>query len=190
MEKNRLESFSDGVIAIIITIMVLQLGIPKSGDISALYPVLPVFLGYILSFTYVGIYWNNHHHLLKALHSVSGSILLVNLMLLFWISLMPFTTAWMAENHFSVVPTILYGIVLLMASFSFYLLQREIIKVEGEDSELKRAIGQKRKERISLILYITAIAITFIQPHISQAIYLSVALFWLIPDRRIERIVD
>ncbi|MCL2687323.1 MAG: TMEM175 family protein [Methanobrevibacter sp.] len=190
MEKNRLESFSDGVLAIIITIMVLQLGIPTSAELSAIYPIIPVFLGYVLSFMYVGIYWNNHHHLLKALHTVSGKILLVNLVLLFWVSLMPFTTAWMAENHFEAWPTVFYGIVLAMASLSYYFLQREIIKVEGEDSDLKKAIGHRRKEKISFILYIVAISLALMEPHFSQLLYLTVALIWIIPDRRIEKILE
>jgi len=190
MEKNRIESFSDGVLAIIITIMVLQLGIPTSAELSALYPVIPIFLGYMLSFIYVGIYWNNHHHLLKTLHTVSGKILLVNLVLLFWVSLMPFTTAWMAENYFEAWPTVFYGIVLLMASISYYFLQREIIKIEGKDSDIKKAIGHKDKEKISCIFYIIAISIALFEPHISQILYLAVALIWIIPDRRIEEILE
>lgn len=190
MNKNRLESFSDGVIAIIITIMVLQLGIPHSPELSALYPIIPIFLGYILSFIYVGIYWNNHHHLLQTLHNVSGEILWINLMLLFWLSLFPFTTAWMAENHFQTWPTALYGIVLLMAAISFYLLQRQIIKNEGEKSILKKALVHNYKEKISAICYVLAIGFALFIPHISQVLYVLVAVLWFVPDRRIERIMN
>lgn len=190
MEKNRLESFSDGVLAIIITIMVLQLGVPQGTDISDLYPVIPIFLGYVLSFIYVGIYWNNHHHLLQAANKVSGSILWINLILLFWLSLFPFTTAWMAENHFTPWPTALYGIVLLMAAVSYLALQNQIMKNEGENSKLKQAVGKNYKGKISLICYIAAICFALILPQISQLLYVIVALLWLIPDRRIEKILD
>ncbi|MBZ9571254.1 DUF1211 domain-containing protein [Methanobrevibacter sp. TMH8] len=190
MDKNRLESFSDGVLAIIITIMVLQLGVPNSSEMTALYPVIPVFLGYVLSFIYVGIYWNNHHHLLKTLHQVSGSILWANLILLFWISLFPFTTAWMAENHFTTWPTILYGIVLLMAAIAYNILEKLIIKNEGEESELKQAVGKDRKGKISILLYLIGIFTAFFWPHLSQIFYVIVAIIWLVPDRRIERILD
>lgn len=190
MNKNRLESFSDGVIAIIITIMVLQLGIPHSSELNALYPLIPIILGYVLSFIYVGIYWNNHHHLLQTLNNVSGKILWINLLFLFWLSLFPFTTSWMAENHFKTWPTILYGIILLMAALSFYLLQHEIIKSEGKKSILKKAVGHNYKEKTSLICYILAIGFAFVIPHISQILYILVALFWFIPDRRIEKILN
>lgn len=189
MDKNRLESFSDGVLAIIITIMVLQLTVPTSPELTALYPVIPVFLGYVLSFIYVGIYWNNHHHLLKALHTVSGTILWANLILLFWISLFPFTTAWMAENHFATWPTVLYGIILLMAAISYNILETQIIKSEGEESDLKKALGKDRKGKLSLLLYIIGISIALSWPHVSQLLYVIVALLWMVPDRRIERIL-
>lgn len=190
MDKNRLESFSDGVLAIIITIMVLHLNVPTSGEITALYPVIPVFLGYVLSFMYVGIYWNNHHHLLKTLHKVSGGILWANLILLFWISLLPFTTAWMAENHFETWPTILYGIVLLMASIAYFVLEKQIIKNEGEKSELKKAVGKDTKWKISAVLYVIGLLVAFFEPHLSQIFYVTVALLWLVPDRRIERVLE
>jgi len=189
MDKNRLESFSDGVLAIIITIMVLQLGIPKGSEITALYPIIPILLGYVLSFIYVGIYWNNHHHLLKTLHNVSGSILWANLILLFWISLFPFTTAWMAENYFASWPTALYGMVLLMAAISYIFLQKLIIRTEGEKSKLKIAIGHDYKGKITIILYSIGICVALISPHFAQVFYVIVALIWLIPDRRIEKIL-
>jgi len=190
MDKGRLESFSDGVLAIIITIMVLQLGIPESSEITALYPIIPIFLGYVLSFIYVGIYWNNHHHLLKATHTVSGTILWINLILLFWISLFPFTTAWMAENLFTSLPTALYGIVLMMAAISYFILQRQIIKSEGEESVLSKALGEKHRGKITLGLYFIAICVSLILPHVSQLLYFIVALIWLLPDRRIENFLD
>ncbi|KZX17570.1 TMEM175 family protein [Methanobrevibacter filiformis] len=190
MERNRLESFSDGVLAIIITIMVLELGVPKSPDISSLYPIIPIFLGYILSFIYVGIYWNNHHHLFQTLHKVSGTLLWVNLILLFWLSLLPFTTAWMTENHFAPLPTMLYGIVLLMASSSYFILEKQIIKTEGKNSKLKQAVGNDTKGKLSIVVYLIAISFALIHPLISQILYLIVAIFWIIPDRRIERVLD
>ena len=190
MNKNRLESFSDGVIAIIITIMVLQLRVPLSADISALYPLIPIFLGYVLSFIYVGIYWNNHHHLLKTVTRVSGGMLWANLIFLFWISLFPFTTAWMSENHFSSSPTALYGIVLLMAAISYLFLQRQIIKTEGNESALKIAIGHDYKGKITILLYSIAICVALAFPRVAQLLYVIVALIWLIPDRRIERTLD
>jgi len=190
MNKNRLESFSDGVLAIIITIMVLQLNVPKSSDIAALYPIIPVFLGYVLSFIYVGIYWNNHHHLLKASNHVTGAMLWANLALLFWLSLFPFTTAWMAENHFASWPTALYGVVLLMASIFYFVLQKQIIKADGEKSTLQTAIGQNRKGKITIILYVIAICTALIWPHLAQTIYVIGAVIWFIPDRRIERVLS
>jgi uncharacterized membrane protein len=187
MGKSRLEAFSDGVIAIIITIMVLEMKVPHSGSMESLRPLLPVFLSYVLSFLYVGIYWNNHHHMLYACKTVSASVLWANLHLLFWLSLFPFATGWMGENHFEAVPSALYGVVLLMAGGAYLLLQRAIIASEGEVSVLKRAVGADWKGKLSPVLYLGAIAFTFWSPWVSQAIYASAALLWLVPDRRIER---
>jgi uncharacterized membrane protein len=186
MGKSRLEAFSDGVIAIIITIMVLEMKVPRGGSLEALAPLLPVFLSYVLSFVYVGIYWNNHHHMLYACTKVSGAVLWANLHLLFWLSLFPFATGWMGENHFAAVPSALYGVVLLMAAGAYLVLQRSIIASEGESSVLKRAVGNDWKGKLSAVLYVIAIAVTFWSPWAAQAIYVSVALLWLVPDRRIE----
>lgn len=185
--KNRLEAFSDGVLAIIITIMVLELKVPHGDTIEALVPLVPVFLSYVLSFTYVGIYWNNHHHMLSAVQHVSGVILWVNLLLLFCLSLFPFSTAWMGENHFAPVPTAVYGVVLLSAALAYFALQRAIIADQGPDSVLKRAVGRDRKAKASLILYLAAIVLSFAASWLAQVLYLVVALVWLVPDRRIER---
>lgn len=190
MEKYRLESFSDAVLAIIITIMVLELGVPQGSDISALFPIIPIFMGYVLSFIYVGIYWNNHHHLLQTVHNVSRGILWANLFLLFWLSLFPFTTAWMTENYFAPWPTVLYGVVLLMAAVAYPILQSQIIKTEGEHSKLKQAVGRDFKGKVSIVCYLIAISVALIFPIIAQALYVIVALLWLIPDRRIERVLD
>jgi len=187
VEKNRLEAFSDGVIAVIITVLVLELKVPHSDRIEALLPIVPTFLSYVLSFIYVGIYWNNHHHMLHASARVSGGVLWANLLLLFWLSLFPFTTAWMGENHFGALPTALYGFVLLMAALSYWLLQHTIIAAEGPASFLKGALGADWKGKVSPFLYAIAIAAAFVAPKISQAIYVGVALVWLVPDRRIER---
>jgi uncharacterized membrane protein len=189
MGKARLEAFSDGVIAILITIMVLELKVPHGENLAALLPLLPVFLSYVLSFVYLGIYWNNHHHLLLASRVVTGPILWANLHLLFWLSLIPFTTGWMGENHFAAAPTALYGLILLMAALAYWLLQRLIIAAQGEDSLLQKAIGSDWKGRLSPVLYLIAIPAAFRAQWISQAIYVLVALFWLVPDRRIERIL-
>ena len=186
MGKSRLEAFSDGVIAIIITIMVLELKVPHGVSLESLAPLLPVFLSYVLSFVYVGIYWNNHHHMLYACSKVSGSILWANLHLLFWLSLFPFATAWMGENHFAAVPSAVYGVVLLMAGGAYFVLQQTIIASEGESSLLKRALGDDWKGKLSPVLYMIAIAVTFWSPWVAQAIYVSVALLWLVPDPRIE----
>jgi len=187
--KGRLEAFSDGVLAIIITIMVLELKVPHGTSLDALVPLIPVFLSYVLSFVYVGIYWNNHHHMLHATHSVSGPVLWANLHLLFWLSLFPFTTAWMGENSFAATPTAVYGIVLLMAAIAYWLLQQAIIASEGESSVLKTAVGTDWKGKASPLLYLLAIASTFWSPWLAQGIYVVVALMWLVPDRRIERVL-
>jgi uncharacterized membrane protein len=191
MEKNRLEAFSDGVLAIIITIMVLEMKVPHGSDWAALKPLLPVFLSYVLSFIYLGIYWNNHHHLLKACHRVNGGILWANLHLLFWLSLLPFVTGWMGENHFTSLPSAMYGAVLLLAAIAYYILQTLIVAEQGGGkSKLAEAIGQDWKGKLSPVLYGAGIATSFIRPWVAGCIYASVALMWLVPDRRIERVVD
>src|SRR6266513_1102297 len=187
MKTTRLEAFSDGVLAIIITIMVLELKVPHAVELAALKPVLPVLLSYVLSFIYLGIYWNNHHHLFQAAREVSGGILWANLHLLFWLSLFPFTTGWMGENHFTAVPTALYGLVLLMAAIAYYLLQQAIIRAQGQDSILKKAIGRDWKGKLSPVLYIVAIVATLRSSWIAQAVFVVAALIWFIPDRRIEK---
>lgn len=187
MGKGRLEAFSDGVLAIIITIMVLELKVPHGADLAALVPLLPLFLSYVLSFIYVGIYWNNHHHLLHAAKRVSGRVLWANLILLFWLSLLPFATGWMGENHFEAMPSALYGLVLLLAAMSYYWLQQSIIAADGPDSLLKRALGSDWKGKASPLLYIVGIALSFWLRWAALAIYVLVALMWLVPDRRIER---
>jgi len=187
MPKGRLEAFSDGVIAIIITIMVLEMKVPHGGRLEDLAPLLPVFLSYVLSFVYVGIYWNNHHHMLHACTAVNGAILWANLHLLFWLSLFPFTTGWMGENHFTRLPTTLYGVVLLMAAIAYLVLQQAIIRAQGQGSVLKKAIGRDWKGKLSLLLYIVAIVTTVRTSWIAQAILVIAALIWLIPDRRIEK---
>jgi uncharacterized membrane protein len=187
MNKGRLEAFSDGVIAIIITIMVLDLKVPHGDSFAALKPTIPIFLMYVLSYVYVGIYWNNHHHMLHASGKVTGAILWANLHLLFWLSLIPFTTAWMGENHFTSAPSALYGSVLLMAGVAYLILQQLIIAAQGTQSLLKTAIGSDWKGKASPFLYALAIICSFWSPVTSQAIYALVALLWLIPDRRIER---
>ena len=189
MGKTRLEAFSDGVLAIIITIMVLELKVPHGDGLLALKPVLPVFLGYVLSFIYVAIYWNNHHHLMHTVDHVSASILWANMHLLFWLSLIPFATAWMGENHFSATPTALYGFILLMAGFAYWLLQRTIIRSHGNESVLAKAIGNDVKGYGSMLSYAIAIPLAFHQELLADAIYVLVALWWLIPDRRIEHAV-
>jgi uncharacterized membrane protein len=190
MEKNRLEAFSDGVIAIIITIMVLELKVPHGDGFEELLPLWPVFLSYVLSFMYIGIYWNNHHHMLQASKRVSGSVLWANLVLLFWLSLFPFATAWMGENHFAAKPSAVYGLVLLMAAISYSVLQRTIIAVEGPSSLLKVAVGADWKGKASVILYLLGIAAAFSLRGLALAIYFINALVWLIPDRRIEKAME
>ena len=190
MGKNRLEAFSDGVIAILITIMVLEMKVPHGQTLEALTPVLPVFLSYVLSFVYIGIYWNNHHHMLHAVHKVTGPILWANLHLLFWLSLMPFSTGWMGENHFTALPTALYGAVLLMAAIAYWILQQLIIASQGPGSLLKTAVGRDWKGKVSPLAYLTAIPLAFWQGWISLTLYVVVALMWLVPDKRIERVMD
>jgi uncharacterized membrane protein len=189
MNKGRLEAFSDGVIAIIITIMVLDLKVPHGAGFEALKPLVPVLLMYVLSFVYVGIYWNNHHHMLHACGKVTGGILWANLHLLFWLSLVPFATAWMGESHFTAAPSAVYGFVLLMAGVAYWILQELIIAAQGAHSVLKEAIGQDWKGKASPVSYLLAIVCAFWSPPVSQAIYIFVALLWLIPDRRIERVI-
>jgi TMEM175 potassium channel family protein len=189
MGKNRLEAFSDGVIAIIITIMVLELKVPHGEDIQTLLPLIPVFLSYVLSFVYLGIYWNNHHHMLHAVQTVTGSMLWANLHLLFWLSLIPFATGWLGENHFASAPSALYGFVLLMAGIAYLILQRLIIASQGPDSIVKKAIGNDWKGKLSAVLYAVAILFAFWWDWISLALYVVVALLWLIPDRRIEHVL-
>ena len=190
MDKGRMEAFSDGVLAIIITIMVLELRIPHGTDAAALRPLVPVLLSYILSFVYLGIYWNNHHHMLHVTHRVGGTILWANLHLLFWLSLVPFVTGWMGENHFAPMPTALYGFVLLMAGIAYFLLERAILAREGQDSVLRAAVGRDLKGKISPLLYLIAIPAAFVHQAIAGAIYIGVALMWLVPDRRIERMLE
>jgi len=189
MGKNRLEAFSDGVIAIIITIMVLELSVPQGENLEALTPLIPVFLSYVLSFLYLGIYWSNHHHMLHTLETITGPLLWANLHLLFWLSLIPFATGWMGESHFAPTPTALYGVVLLMNAIAYTILQSAIIASQGRDSLLKRAVGNTWKEKVSTALYVTAIPAAFLSPWISQAVFVFVALIWLVPDRRIERVL-
>ena len=189
MPTGRLEAFSDGVFAIIITIMVLELKVPHGESIDVLAPMVPVFLSYVLSFVYLGIYWNNHHHMLHATHRVTGPMLWANLHLLFWLSLVPFATGWMGENHFAPTPTALYGVVLLMAAIAYYILQQLIIASQGPDSLLKKAVGGDWKGKLSPVLYILAIPLAFLSEWISLALYVLVALIWLVPDRRIEHVL-
>ncbi len=189
MRTGRLEAFSDGVIAIIITVMVLEMKVPRGEELGALLPVLPVFLSYVLSFIYLGIYWNNHHHMLHLARKATGGILWANLHLLFWLSLIPFTTGWMGENHFAAAPAALYGLVLLMAAIAYFLLQQRIIASQGPDSLLKKAVGGDWKGKLSPILYAIAIPMAFWYQWASLGLYVLVALLWLIPDRRIEKIL-
>lgn len=188
MGKTRLEAFSDGVLAIIITIMVLEMKVPHGEDVSALKPLIPVFLSYVLSFVYLGIYWNNHHHMLHTVQLVTGSILWANLHLLFWLSLFPFVTGWMGENHFAPAATALYGVVLLLAAIAYWVLQRAIIASQGSNSLLAKAIGSDVKGKLSPVLYAVAIPVAFFEQWIAGCIYILVALMWLVPDRRIERV--
>jgi uncharacterized membrane protein len=186
MGATRLEAFSDGVMAILITIMVLELKVPHGEDLQALAPLLPVFLSYVLSFVYLGIYWNNHHHMLHMCQAVTGAILWSNLHLLFWLSLIPFATGWMGENHFAALPTALYGVVLLMAAIAYVILQQRIIAAQGAESPLRHAVRRDWKGKLSPLLYLAAILLAFWSRSLAQALYVLVALMWLVPDRRIE----
>jgi uncharacterized membrane protein len=190
MTKGRLEAFSDGVIAILITIMVLELRAPQGASLSALRAIVPSLLTYVLSFVLLGIYWSNHHHLIHLADRVNGGVLWANLHLLFWLSLVPFVTEWMGANHYSAVPTALYGVVMVFASIAYTILEYSIIAAQGPDSKLARAIGSNRKGVVSLLLYVAAIPAAFVQPLISDALFVIVALVWLVPDRRIERVVS
>src|SRR5438034_2204409 len=189
MNKGRLEAFSDGVIAIIITIMVLEMKVPHGADLASLRPIVPVFLSYVLSYVNVGIYWNNHHHLLHASQHVTGRVLWSNLLLLFWLSLFPFCTGWMGENHFAALPTAVYGGVLLLAAIAYYLLQGAILRAEGPDSLLATAVGADFKGKLSPLCYAIAIPLAFVSSWIANGLYVAVALMWLVPDRRIERVL-
>jgi uncharacterized membrane protein len=190
MNTTRMEAFSDGVIAIIITIMVLELKVPHGETLGALLPLIPVLLSYLLSFVYVGIYWNNHHHMLHTCEEVTGPILWANLHLLFWLSLFPITTAWVGENHEAKAPTALYGAVLFMAGMAYFILQNAIIRSQGRESLLKKAVGGDWKGKATSLLYLTGIGLAFWSPSTGQLVYLVVALIWFIPDRRIERTLE
>jgi uncharacterized membrane protein len=190
MSKARLEAFSDGVIAILITIMVLELKVPAGASGAALRPLIPVFLTYVLSFVFLGIYWNNHHHMLHAAHRINGKILWANLHLLFWLSLVPFITGWMGENHFDPLPTAVYGGVLLMAAVAFTILKNLLVAAQGPDSALAAALGDDTKGKLSLTIYVAAIPLAFVNQWISDALYVAVALLWLVPDRRLESRLD
>lgn len=190
MGKGRLEAFSDGVLAIIITIMVLELKIPHGSDLAALRPLIPVFLSYVLSFVFLGIYWNNHHHLLQAIRHVNGRILWANLHLLFWLSLIPFVTGWMGENHFSALPVALYGTVLLCTAIAYFILTKSLISYHGKDSVLAIALGADFKGKVSMVFYAVAIPSAFVNSWFACALYIMVAVMWLIPDRRIEKTLN
>jgi uncharacterized membrane protein len=187
MKKNRLEAFSDGVIAIIITIMVLEMKIPHNGSLEALQPLFPVIISYILSFIYLGIYWNNHHHLLQASKSINGSIMWANMHLLFWLSLIPFVTGWMGENHFTQWPVTFYGLVLLMNGVAYTILAKTLVKHHGKDSMLSQAMGKDTKGHISILLYLIGILSAFVTTWISLTMYVAVAIIWIVPDKRIEK---
>jgi uncharacterized membrane protein len=190
MKKGRLEAFSDGVIAIIITIMVLELKIPHAADFLALKPLIPVFISYVLSFVYLGIYWNNHHHLFQAIHKVNGPILWANLHLLFWLSLVPFVTGWMGENNFQSTPVALYGVVMFFAGISYFILTKALIANHGKDSPLAVAIGKDSKGLISVTVYLVSIPLAFFNSWISLGLYVLVSIMWFIPDKRIEKVVN
>lgn len=187
MGKGRLEAFSDGVLAIIITIMVLEMKVPHGDSLEALKPTLPVFISYILSFVYIGIYWNNHHHMMHAVHKVNGTVLWTNIHLLFWLSLVPFATAWMGENHFTKWPVVLYGFVLMMAGIAYYFLAHCLAGIHGKDSTLAEALGKDWKGISSVVIYIVGIGLSFVNPMLGLSAYVLVACMWFIPDRRIEK---
>lgn len=189
MNKGRIEAFSDGVLAIIITIMVLELKVPKTASISELIPLIPVFTSYLLSFIYIGIYWNNHHHLFQIVKHVNGAILWANLHLLFWLSLFPFVTAWSGENSFSKIPVALYGVILLMAAIAYFILAKVLIVSHGKESDLAKSLGDDLKGKISIALYGFAIIITFLLPYIGLFLYFFVAAMWIIPDKRVEKVI-
>ncbi|WP_410209640.1 TMEM175 family protein [Aquirhabdus sp.] len=189
MNTNRLEAFSDGVIAIIITIMVLEIKVPHGETLDALIPLIPVLLSYVLSFIYVGIYWNNHHHFMHMVHNVNGRILWANLHLLFWLSLIPFATGWMGENHIGAVPVALYGLILFMCSVAYAILVSAVLRLQGQDPKLAAAVGRDYKGKISTILYLVAIPLAFVNQWISIALYVTVAIIWFLPDRRIEKVL-
>jgi uncharacterized membrane protein len=190
MNKNRIEAFSDGVMAIIITIMILEIKAPEHSTIGSLLPLIPVFLSYVLSFIYVGIYWNNHHHMFQVVKKIDGSVLWFNTMLLFWLSLIPFATSWIGGQSFSSVPMACYGFILLMCAISYTLLQNKIIKLEGKDSILHHAVEKDNKGKISLVCYISAIPLAFVSPILSGILYIFVALMWIVPDKRIENQIN
>ena len=187
MGKGRLEAFSDGVIAIIITIMVLELKVPHGDDIASLKPMFPVFVSYVLSFINIGIYWNNHHHMMHAANKINANIMWANMHLLFWLSLIPFATGWMGENHFTTIPVVVYGIVLLMTGVAYYILARALVKLHGENSTLARAFGRDRKGILSVMIYAVGVVLAFVNPWISFGLYALVAAIWFIPDKRIEK---
>jgi uncharacterized membrane protein len=189
MSKGRLEAFSDGVIAILITIMVLELKIPHAADLAALRPLFPIFLSYVLSFIYLAIYWNNHHHLLQAARQVNGNVLWANLHLLFWLSLIPFVTGWTGENHFAALPVALYGTVLLFSAIAYFILTRALISHHGKDSTIAIALGRDFKGKVSMAIYVAAIALSFVNSWLAFLLYFLVAIVWLIPDRRIEKVL-
>ena len=190
MSTKRLEAFSDGVLAIIITIMVLEMKVPTETGLNALRPLIPVSLSYVLSFVFLGIYWNNHHHLLQAAEQVNGRILWANLHLLFWLSLIPFATSWMGETHFAAWPVALYGVVLLFAALAYFILAQAFVSHHGSDSSLAAALGRNTKGKASIVIYVAAIPLTFVSPWVASALYVLVAVMWLIPDRRIEKTLE
>jgi uncharacterized membrane protein len=187
MTKGRMETFSDGVLAIIITVMVLEMKAPHGDTLETLKPVLPVFISYVLSFVYLAIYWNNHHHMLHAAHKINGTVLWANTHLLFWLSLIPFVTGWMGENNFTTIPVALYGVILLMAGIAYYLLAHCLTNLHGKDSEFTNALGSDRKGKVSVVMYVIGIGLCFLQPLLGFAVYSLVALMWFIPDRRFEK---
>ena len=190
MTKGRLEAFSDGVIAVLITIMVLELKVPHGSDLEAIRPLLPLLLTYVLSFVFLGIYWNNHHHLIHLTERINGAVMWANLHLLFWLSLVPVTTGWLGESHFAPIPTAMYGVVLLLCGLAFLILSRTIIAAQGRHSRLAQALGKDTKGRLSAAIYASAIPLAFVRPWISGVLYVLVALMWLVPDKRIEKAVD